>query len=373
MEAQYEYYKLKRAILVEKMTVANDIYLAHLQNYRQEDPRTRSQKYLIQFNELMDKLNQQFETVVATLNLPFEKSLMTYPSLEYVMDIVQQKDLTGKNREFFQELMREIEIKNAIAQKVLSNRLAAVGNSEEEAEVNLQHKEYQKESFRLLRFCRKMIEKKDKEAGYIELEQPEGVPDVKSITEKELDQKLREACIEPQQVDLLGGNTIPPYYSREVSRYDPSIPVQEKEKQEALEKVKEITNGGSKGSKSEKPVEGDTDLSWDHEGLEPHPKPGEPKPPRDPRLSRTPKTEIREKQAPAKACPECKGSHDERDCTKFIFKKEKQGSMSPQSIKSDPQVEKSETKVKEKWNSMDENNNVDKDTEKWVEEQNTFF
>ena len=29
-EAQYEYYNLKRAILVEKMTVANEIYLAHL-------------------------------------------------------------------------------------------------------------------------------------------------------------------------------------------------------------------------------------------------------------------------------------------------------------------------------------------------------
>ena len=27
-EAQYEYYNLKRAILVEKMTVANEIYLA---------------------------------------------------------------------------------------------------------------------------------------------------------------------------------------------------------------------------------------------------------------------------------------------------------------------------------------------------------
>ena len=141
-EAQYEYYNLKRAIL--KMTVANEIYLAHLQNYKQEDPKTRSQRYLIQFNELMDKLNQQFEMVVAMLNLPFEKSLMTYPSLEYVMDIVQQENLTDRNREFFQELMREIEIKNAIAQKVLSNRLTAVGNSEEETEVNLQHKEYQK-------------------------------------------------------------------------------------------------------------------------------------------------------------------------------------------------------------------------------------
>ena len=46
-EAQYEYYNLKRAILIEKMTVANEIYLAHLQTYKQEDPKTRSQKYLI--------------------------------------------------------------------------------------------------------------------------------------------------------------------------------------------------------------------------------------------------------------------------------------------------------------------------------------
>ena len=176
----------KRAVLIERMTVANEIYLAHLQNYKQEDPKKRSQKYLILFNELIDKLNQQFETVVAMLTLPFEKSLKTYPSLEYVMDIVQQEDLSDKNREFFQELMREVEIKNAFAQNVLNNRLAAVGNSEEEVEVNLQHKENQNEGFRLLRFCRKMIEKKDKEAGYIEFDQPEGVPNTEPITKKEL-------------------------------------------------------------------------------------------------------------------------------------------------------------------------------------------
>ena len=93
------------------------------------------------------------------------------------------------------------------------------------------------------------------------------MPNVKSITEKELDQKLREAHVEPQQVDPIGGDTIPPYYSREFGRYEPPIPVQEKEKQEALEKVRGIKNGGSKGSKSEKPVEGDNDLSWGHEGL----------------------------------------------------------------------------------------------------------
>ena len=199
------------------------------------------------------------------------------------------------------------------------------------------------------------------------------MPDVKPIMEKELDQKLREPHVEPQEVHPIGGDTIPPYYSREVSRYEPLIPVQKREKQEALEKVREITNGGSKGSKSERTPEGDTDLPWDHEGLEPHPKPGEPKPPRDLKPPRVPKTKTKEEQTSAKICPKCKGNHDERDCTKSLFKGEKQRSISPQPIKSNPQVDKRETKVKEKWNPMERNNDVDKDTEKWMEEQNAFF
>ena len=35
-EAQYEYYNLKRAALIEKMVVANEIYLAHLQNCKKK-------------------------------------------------------------------------------------------------------------------------------------------------------------------------------------------------------------------------------------------------------------------------------------------------------------------------------------------------
>ena len=199
------------------------------------------------------------------------------------------------------------------------------------------------------------------------------MPDVKPITEKELGQKLREAHIEPQQVDPIGGDTIPPYYSREMSRYEPPIPVREKEKQEALEKVRQITNGGSKESKSEKPVEGDTDLSWDHEGLEPHPKPGEPKPSRGPKPPRVPKTETKEEQTSVKICLKCKGNHDEKDCTKFLFKKGKEESASPQPIKLNLQPDNSEAKVEEKWDPMRRDNDVDKDTERWVEEQNALF
>ena len=52
------------------------------------------------------------------------------------MDIIQQEDLRDRSRECFQELITELEIKNAIDQKVLDNRLAIIGASEEEAEVD---------------------------------------------------------------------------------------------------------------------------------------------------------------------------------------------------------------------------------------------
>ena len=68
-----------------------------------------------------------------------------------------------------------------------------------------------------------------------------------------------------------------------MSRYEPPIPVKEKEKEDLLEKVREITSGESKGSKDQKQAEGETELSWDHEGLEPYPCPEKPKPQRSPK------------------------------------------------------------------------------------------
>ena len=58
------------------------------------------------------------------------------------MEMVEQKDLSEKGRDFFQELKREIEIKNAIAEKVLQNRYTIVANSSEMAEADKQHNEY---------------------------------------------------------------------------------------------------------------------------------------------------------------------------------------------------------------------------------------
>ena len=154
-EADHEYYDKKRKILVEKMAIANDVYLAHLQNYDQKDPKNKSQKFLYQFSEVGDRLYKKFDIVVERLRLPLEQPLMTYPSLGNLMDVIQQEDMGDKNRGYFQEMAKEVKIKNDIAQKVLNNRLLVIKTPAEKGKTNLQYKEYQKESKKLLDFCKK--------------------------------------------------------------------------------------------------------------------------------------------------------------------------------------------------------------------------
>ena len=144
-EAQYGYYSLKREIIMKRLAVAYEIYCTHLKEYEEADPKKRSQKYLLQYNDISNRLLGQFEVVASMLALPFEESLFTYPTLDYIMSMVEQ-NLSKKGRNCFQELVTEIEIKKAIAEKVLQNRYTIVANSSEMAEVDKQRKDYQKES-----------------------------------------------------------------------------------------------------------------------------------------------------------------------------------------------------------------------------------
>ena len=184
-----------------------------------------------------------------------------------------------------------------------------VTSSVEETEMTKEYEEYKKESKRLMDFCRRMMDKRSKREEYEELEQPHGVPDVKPISKKELDENIKEALIIPKEAQNIGENTIPPQYSREMSRYEPPIPVKEKEKGDLLEKVREITSGESKGSKDNKQAEGETELSWDHEGLEPFPCPEKPKPQRSPKEKGTP-TENRKRGETLKRDPKGKKSQE---------------------------------------------------------------
>ena len=375
-EADHEYYDKKRKILVEKMAIADDVYLAHLQNYAQEDPKNKSQKFLFQFNEVGSRLHKQFDIVVERLRLPLEQPLMTYPSLGNLMDAVQQEDMGDKNREYFQEMAKEVKIKDDIARKVLKNRLSVIKTPAEKWKTNIQYKEYQKESKKLLDFCEKMMGKREKETDSIELEQPEGVPKVKEISKEKLNEKLKEIIDQPQYVKPIGENTLPPYYSREMSRYEPPNPIKQKEREDLLEKVREITSEESKGGKGEKSVEADTDLSWDHEGLKPLPKAPKNRlneSPKLPRVPRVPKEDGNAEETSRKGDPSLSGKYKEGKYPELTHKENKVGMVDPQEKKQAPEIDKKNGKNGKGWGFGSPENLVDKKTARWIEEQNEFL
>ena len=191
-----------------------------------------------------------------------------------------------------------------------------------------------------------------------------------------MNEKLNEITDQPQYVRPIGENMLPPYYSREMSRYEPPNPIKQKEREDLLEKVREMTSEESKGSKGEKLVEVDTDLSWDHEGLGPLPKShkdrlnGSPKPPRVPN---GPRVEENNEGTLKKECPSFRGDYNEGKYPELILKENEVGIVVPQEEKQDPEIDKKNDKNDERWHFESPRNLADKKTTRWIEEQNEFL
>ena len=161
-----------------------------------------------------------------------------------------------------------------------------------------------------------------------------------------------------------------------MSRYEPPNPIKQKEREDLLEKVREMTSEESKGGKGEKSVEADTDLSWDHEGLRPLPKAHKdrlnrsPKPPRVPKV---PKVGGNTEGTFKKECPSFGADYKEGKYPESTLTKNKDGIVVPQKEKQIPEIDKKNGKNDEGWDFESPGNLVDKITARWIEEQNEFL
>ena len=95
-----------------------------------------------------------------TSDVPPRSLPVKIASLGNLMDEIQQEDMENKNREYFREMAKEVKVKDDITQKVLNNRLSIIKTSQEKDKALSHYAEYQKESQKLLSFCKKMMEKK---------------------------------------------------------------------------------------------------------------------------------------------------------------------------------------------------------------------
>ena len=161
-----------------------------------------------------------------------------------------------------------------------------------------------------------------------------------------------------------------------MSRYEPPNPIKQKEREDLLEKVREMTSEESKGGKGEKSVEVDSDLSWDHEGLRPLPKShkdrlnGSPKPPRVPK---GPRVERSKEGTFKKECPSFGEDYKEGKYSKPISRENEVGIVVLQKEKQVPEIDKKSGKNDERWDFESPGNLVDKKTARWIEEQNEFL
>ena len=134
-----------------------------------------------------------------------------------------------------------------------------------------------------------------------------------------------------------------------------------------MEKVREITSGESKGSKDEKQAEEETELSWDHEGLEPYPSPERPKPQRDPKTKGTPKESVKGNEIINRDLRDKEGQQEKEKPLKRVKENLdplKTNEIIPKELEMDLDVERGHPKV---------GNGVDKNTEQWINDQNKFW
>ena len=247
---------------------------------------------------------------------------------------------------------------------------------EEKEKADLQYREYHRESRKLLDFCERMMGKGEKEANSIELEQPERVPRVREISKEKLNEKLNEIIDQSQYVKPIGENTLPPYYSRERSRYEPPDPIKQKEREDLIEKVIEMTSEESKGGKRERSMEMDSNLSWDHEGLSPLPKAPKdglnesPKPPRAPKV---PNAKVNAVENFKKEHPAFSGDSKEGKYSEIPYKENKDRKEVPPQKQQDPGIGKKSGKYNENRNSESSENPVDRKIARWIEKQNEFL
>ena len=88
-DLQYAYYSAKREAVMKKINTAYEIYSAHVKEYEEADPKRKTQKYLLQYNDISNRLHSQFEVITSMFGLPFRENLDSYPSLDSIMRVVE--------------------------------------------------------------------------------------------------------------------------------------------------------------------------------------------------------------------------------------------------------------------------------------------
>ena len=288
---QYWYYAVKAEQIKKKMDQATKAFHTKDEYYR--DPKLYDSFYA-EYARHIEKFQKQLESINEILAThKTETGIYEYPSSPSL--VLHLGELDDQPREYFERTKREVAHKNTLAKRVYAHKMQNVTTSDDENQVSQEYQRFKRKQSRILSICEKKM-------------QQIGEPDYLQLREAGYasDSDLEEE-IKVQHEELIGGNTIPPLYSKEISRYQPSNKERTKAMKDALNAVREFTSeenlnkNGNINTTTMKEM-------WDYED-------GKPSPSRDKGVTdltlRDPKNV---QMAPKVQCELCGGNHANEQC-----------------------------------------------------------
>ena len=248
----YWYYAVKAEWIKQKMDQATRAF--HERDEYYKDSKLYDSFYA-EYTKNVKKLHQQLKMVDEILSKwKTDTGIYEYPSSPSL--VLYLGELDDKPKEYFEKSKKEVSCKNTLAKWVHQHKVQNVDTSDDERKVDQEYQKFKRKQNWVSSICDKKIQE-FKEQEYLSLKGSKSVSDPKD--EKE---------IKVQYVKPIGGNTLPPQYSKEISRYQPSERERVKAMKDALSAVRQFTSEGNLSRNGNLNTTTMKEM-WDYESREP--------------------------------------------------------------------------------------------------------
>ena len=218
------------------------------------DPKLYDSLYA-EYTKQVEGLHHQLKAITGILSTQkTDTGIYEYPSSPSL--VLHLGELDDKPKEYFEKTKKEVLHKNTLAKWVHQHKMQNVNTSDDEREVEQEYQKFKKKQNQVSSICDKKIQEFE-EQDYLSLKGSKSVSDLNNEEE-----------IKVQYVKPIGGNTLPPQYSKEISRYQPSEKERVRAMKDALSAVRQFTSEGNLSRNGNLNTTTMKEM-WDYESREP--------------------------------------------------------------------------------------------------------
>ena len=211
--------------------------------------------FYTEYTKHIERLHQQLKMVDGILSKQkTDTGIYEYPSSPSV--VLHLGELDDKPKEYFERTKREVSHKNILAKRVHQHKMQNIDTSDDERKVDQDYQKFKRKQSQVYSICEKKIQEIE-EQDYFSLK---GSRSVSELSNKEE--------IKVQYLKPIGGNTLPSYYLREISRHQPSDKERVKTTKDALSAVRQFTSNGNLSRNGNLNTTTMREM-WDYESQEP--------------------------------------------------------------------------------------------------------